>query len=181
MPDLAIRAPSEAELPRLFEYLGELSAENGRDGTALFDPRSRSAPAREIAREERFAAGLGVPVGEPGWRRVWIAFDASGTPAGHVDLRAPEAPSTGHGTLLGLGVARRHRRRGLAARLVEHALAWARGETSLAWIDLEYLGTNEVAGRLYRRLGFREVARVDDMFRIDGESVASVLMTLRVR
>lgn len=181
MLDLVIRAPAPSDLPGLFEYLGELQAGNGMHGTPLFDPRSRGAAARDPKREARFADGLALDVGDDGWRRAWVAYDASGAPAGHVDLRSHGIPNTAHRALLGLGVGRAHRGRGLATRLVEHVIDWARRETTIVWIDLEHLGTNTHANRLYQRLGFRDVATVEDMFRIDGESVQNRMMTLDIR
>src|SRR5690606_7725253 len=104
-PDLVIRAPAAAEIPRLFAHFGERPADNGRDGP-LHDPRPRSAPTRDAEREQRFAVGLDIAVGEKGWRRAWVAFDRSGALAGHVDVRGHPEPCTEHRALLGLGVAR---------------------------------------------------------------------------
>lgn len=181
MAELVIRTPAPSDLPALFAYLGELQASNGTHGTPLFDPRSRNTAARDPKREARFAAGLDASLGEEDWRRAWVAYAPSGAPAGHVDLRGHGIPNTTHRALLGLGVGSDYRRRGLATRLVEHALDWARRETEIAWIDLEHLGTNVAAARLYERLGFRTVATFEDMFRIDGASVSEVRMTLAIR
>ncbi len=102
-------------------------------------------------------------------------------PAGHVDLRAHPDSCTEHRALLGLGVHRDHRRRGLGRILVEHALAWASRETEIEWIDLNFLAVNVPAESLYRSVGFETVATLADMYRIDGESIDSVFMTWRVR
>jgi ribosomal protein S18 acetylase RimI-like enzyme len=72
--------------------------------------------------------------------------------------------------MLGMGVHRVWRRRGLGRRLLETAAQWARAETDIEWIDLEVLSENEPAIELYARAGFTTVARVADMLRIAGVS-----------
>jgi hypothetical protein len=91
-------------LDALVTYLEDHTLDNGREGEPLFAPR---APGVVWAADEAralFAAGLAEPVGAPGWRRAWVARDASGAIAGHVDLRARKEPFTAHRTLLGMGV-----------------------------------------------------------------------------
>ena len=36
-----------------------------------------------------FIKGLNVAVGQPGWRRLWLALGPTGNIAGHVDLGRP--------------------------------------------------------------------------------------------
>jgi ribosomal protein S18 acetylase RimI-like enzyme len=180
-PDYQIQPIDEANLEALFAYLEDQMRDNGRDGVPLFMPQSRQAPAMVPEKVASFRAGLSVPVGAPGWRRAWAALNSSGRIAGHVDLRAHPDPCTAHRALLGLGVHRAHRRRGLGAHLVRHAESWALQETELAWIDLSFLDGNVPARRLYRALGYQETAIIEDMFRIDGASIGDVSMTKRLR
>ena len=180
-----IRPIERDGLDALMAYLEEQMQENGRDGRPIFQPYSRDAPWVASERMEPFRRGLDAPVGEPHWRRTWGAFDDSGAGGGaimgHVDLRAHDEPSTRHRALLGMGVHRAHRRRGLGRALVEFVMAWAREETALEWIDLGFLGGNTPAERLYRSVGFEVVGRVRDMFRVDGLSVDDIRMAVRVR
>ena len=94
----------------------------GRHAAVPADGAQRVAPpGRQRGRHS--SSALGTPVGEPGWRRAWLALDEDGAIAGHVDLRArPERPAA-HRALLGMGVHRDHRRQGLGARLIDTALA----------------------------------------------------------
>jgi len=180
-PPPSIRALQVADLDAFFAYLEDQLKDNGKNGLPLFHPYSRHTPWRASEKEELFRMGIVAPLGAPGWRRAWVAFDEHGAPAGHVDLRALPEPSTAHRSLLGMGVHRDHRRRGLGRALVEHAIAWAVHQTELEWIDLSVLGGNVAAERLYQRCGFQRVATLVDKFRIDGESVDDVLMTRRLR
>jgi len=174
-----IEALVEASLEDFFGYLGEHLADNGRDG-AYFQP-SPHAEAAGVPADKRqsFGAGLGVAVGEPGWRRAWVARDARGRVIGHVDLRAHPEPFTGHRCLLGMGVDRGHRRLGLARRLLAHATQWAVAQ-GLRWMDLRVLSANEPAVALYRAEGFLMQGGTPDMFVIDGQSLGYLFMARKL-
>ncbi|MEH6437456.1 GNAT family N-acetyltransferase [Massilia sp. DD77] len=178
---IAIRLAQESDLPALFAYLGEQLLENGRDGMALFQPMARTDdPLVPEPMRARFTAGMATPLDEPGWRRVWIALDAHGAIAGHIDLRAHAEAEAAHRAVLGMGVHRGHRRHGLGARLVDAALSWARATPTLAWVDLDVLSANTAARRLYERTGFVQIGEIADLYRIDGESIGSVMMSCRL-
>jgi ribosomal protein S18 acetylase RimI-like enzyme len=177
----AIRPIAIEQFDAFVAYLDDHASDNGRNGTPLFRPRSRNDTQFDPDKLAAFRAGLELAVGAPKWRKAWAAFGAGDVIAGHVDLRAHPDSCTEHRALLGLGVHRDHRRRGLGKALVQHALDWARRETELEWIDLSFLAGNVPAERLYRSLGFEHVATVADMYRIDGESTDCVSMALRLR
>lgn len=155
---ITIRPATAADLPALFAYLGEQLAENGRDGV-LFQPMAPTADGVPLAMRERFADG--------------------GAIAGHVDLRGRPEPASSHRPLLGMGVRHDLRRAGLGTRLVQEALAWARA-SGFAWVDLEVLSQNHKARALYVRTGFVETGEVPDLYRIEGQSVGAVSMSLRL-
>lgn len=173
----AIRAVAQDDLPALFAYLDDHLGDNGQGGTPLFQPMPRAESFFPVDRRAGFALGLGTAMGEPGWRRGWIALDAAGAICGHVDLRArPERPAA-HRCLLGMGVHRDWRRRGLGASLLGTALAWAHAQ-GLSWVDLEVLSNNLPARGLYQRTGFVQTGEIPDLFRIDGERHGYVFMSL---
>lgn len=168
-------------LSDFFAYLADHGKDNGQDGTPLFKPYPRGFLWATPEKVAAFDVALARPVGAPGWRRAWAAFEPGGAIIGHADLRARSEPYSEHRALLGMGVHRDFRRRGLGGALIAHAIAWALRESALEWIDLSYLVGNTPAERLYQRLGFQQLAIVADLFRIDGESVGDVLMTKRIR
>ncbi len=49
---------------------------------------------------------------------------------------------------------------------------------SLEWIDLKVFAHNTPARSLYRELGFVDIGVVRDRFRIGGQSIDDVIMTL---
>jgi ribosomal protein S18 acetylase RimI-like enzyme len=178
---LTIRPAGEADLAPFFAYLDDHLRDNGRDGAALFQPLSREQSQLPAGVRISFIKGLDIPVGEPGWRRLWLALDACGSIAGHIDLRGRPEPAARHRAMLGMGVHRAWRRRGLGTRLVDTAIDWAQGESALAWIDLEVLSENHPAVELYARSGFTMTARIADMLQIDGVSHDLSYMTRALR
>lgn len=176
---ISIRPAVHTDLAALFAYLNDHLADNGKGGTLLFQPMARSESRLPPEKEAGFITGLATAVGEAGWRRVWLALDETGAIAGHIDLRArPERPAA-HRALLGMGVHRNRRRRGLGGRLIDAAMAWARDEAGIDWVDLEVLSSNRAARDLYERAGFTTVGEMPDMFRIDGEQHAYTFMARR--
>lgn len=173
-----IRPLEFEELAAFFHYLNDHLLDNGRDGTPLFQPMPRASAGFPPEKANGFSTGLQANFGQQGWRRVWVAVQ-EGEIIGHIDLRSrPEAPAR-HRCLLGMGVHRAARRGGLGGALVATAAAWAR-EQGLEWIDLEVLEGNLPARALYRKCGFLQTGEIRDMFRIDGESLGYVFMSLQL-
>ena len=179
-----IRPAANADLAPFFAYLDDHLRDNGAHGTPLFQPLSPGANAQSrlpTSVRIAFIKGIALPVGEPGWRRLWLALGPTGNIAGHIDLRGRPEPAARHRALLGMGVHRAWRRRGLGRQLVTHALAWARADTPLAWIDLEVLSANDPAVQLYAHCGFSTLARIADMLQIDGDYHDLSYMSCKLR
>ncbi|MDB5792408.1 MAG: family N-acetyltransferase [Massilia sp.] len=177
---MIIRPVERGDLPALFAYLDDHLRDNGRDGAALFQPMARAESGFPIEKRAGFVVGTGAAVGEPGWRRAWFALDGDGYICGHVDLRARPEQLARHRCVLGMGVHRDHRRHGLGSRLLETALAWARAQDGIDWVDLEVISSNLAARRLYERSGFAFAGEMTDLFRIDGEQLGYVFMTRKL-
>ena len=175
---LRIRPANEADLAPFFAYLDDHLRDNGAGGTPLFQPQAREQARMPAGLRLAFIKGLGVAVGEPGWRRLWLALGPTGNIAGHIDLRARPEPAASHRAMLGMGVHRLARRRGLGMQLLDTTIAWAGAEPGIDWVDLEVLADNEPAVALYLRAGFRMIARIEDMVRVDGASYDLCYMTL---
>ncbi|MFC4930632.1 GNAT family N-acetyltransferase [Massilia sp. GCM10023247] len=175
-----IRPVAREDLPALFVYLDDHLRDNGRNGMPLFQPMARAESFFPVERRASFVTGMLAPVGEPGWRRSWMALDAHGYICGHVDLRARPERAARHRCLLGMGVHRDHRRHGLGARLLDTALGWARAQPGIDWVDLEVMSNNLPARRLYERSGFAFAGEIPDLFRIDGEQYGYVFMNHRL-
>jgi len=172
---IRIIRPAEAHLAA--EHMERHSAESGRGGDIVFAPfEDFDGEAWQAKRAELWR----LPVDEPGWERLWGAFDAD-CMIGHVTLNGAFLAASLHRARLGLGIERAYRRRGLGRALMHTALTWARDEPSLAWVDLGVFTHNQVARALYESLGFMEGATVADLFRVHGRSIDDVTMSLRLR
>lgn len=174
--------PLEAKDTALFfAYIDEHLRASGTAGVPLFQPAPRTQSGYLKEKQAGFLEGLGIAVGNPKWRRAWIAVDADDNIAGHVDLRARAEPYSSHRAQLGMGVRIDLRGQGLGPRLLEFVTQWARHSGIVEIIDLEVLSQNFPAISLYEKAGFKRLCEVDDMFRIDGESISHILMTKKLR
>ncbi|MBA5690018.1 GNAT family N-acetyltransferase [Rugamonas apoptosis] len=163
-----------------FAYLGDQLKDNGQGGTPLFQPMPRAQSTLAPERAAAFRLALDTPLGQPGWRRAWIAVGADGI-RGHIDLRARPEPHAQHRSMLGMGVHRDWRGKGLGRRLVALAVQWAHAQDGLDWIDLEVLSVNTPARQLYLATGFVQTGEHADMFRIDGEPHGYTYMSHALR
>ncbi|WP_035372826.1 GNAT family N-acetyltransferase [Pseudoduganella violaceinigra] len=173
-----IRPLRAEELAAFFDYLNDHLRDNGRGGTPLFQPMSRSSAGFPPEKVNGFSTGLHAGFGQQGWRRVWVALTGEQI-IGHIDLRSRPDPASRHRCLLGMGVHRDARRGGLGSALVGTASAWAR-EQGLEWLDLEVLEGNAPARSLYHKCGFVQTGMIPDLFRIDGERLGYVFMSLQL-
>jgi hypothetical protein len=105
-----IRSVGQDDPPAFFAYLDGHLGDNGRNGTALFQPLARAASRFPDGNKAGFTTGLATPLDQPGWRRAWVAVDKGGAIAGHIDLRARPERAAAHRALLGMGVHRDWRR-----------------------------------------------------------------------
>ena len=170
----------DADFAEFIDYLGDHTSDNGTAPAGYFMPMPRAESKVDPERAAAFRRALGVAIGEPGWRRAWVARDAEGRIAGHADLRARPERHTAHRCVLGMGVDRRARGQGLGGRLLEHVRAWALAETGVEWIDLQVMSGNAAARRLYERAGFQPCGEIADLFRVDGIALGECSMSLRL-
>ena len=151
--------------------------ESGRDGIHFmpFEPDDPNGPGG-ISVEKAL-----MPHHEPGWQRWFCARDIrSGDIVGHVDLKQDGLRTGSHRCELGTGVEQAYRGKGVGRRLMNTAIAYARGQSFLHWIDLRVFANNTRAREFYLQLGFVETGVLRDRFRIGGESIDDVLMVLDV-
>jgi len=181
-PLLPIRMarPGPADADAFARHMVEHMAESGRGGSPHF------ALARTWVREEvraSFSARLDKELGEPLWGRAWLLLAEDGQRVvGHIELRGGRVDAELHRATLGMGLVRAYTGKGHGRRLCETAIRWARDEAELSWIDLGVFASNTPARRLYRSLGFVEVAVREDAFHNDaGVVLDDVLMTLKLR
>jgi len=153
-------------------------AESGRNGLH-FMPFLAQDPDRPVGVAlEKLQLGLH----EKGWHRCWVAMNVHmDCIVGHVDLKGSKLRTGLHRCELGLGIEEPWRGQGLGGRLMDTAIAFARAEPTLCWVDLGTFAHNAPARALYLKKGFLEVGCIRDRFRLDGQSIDDVQMTLSVR
>lgn len=172
-----IRALGNADLTLFEEHFTRHRAESGR-GEGHFMPFAPDDPRGPAGMDPR---RLDMPLHAPGWQRWFGAFTDNGARiVGHVDVKGEVLAAALHRCELGIGIERAHRGRGLGRRLMQHAIDLARQAESLDWLDLKVFAHNAPARALYRSLGFIEVGTITDRFRIDGQRIDDVVMTLNV-
>jgi ribosomal protein S18 acetylase RimI-like enzyme len=151
----------------------------GREHLAGFQ-----AALDSVAREARYLAMLQAP---PFARTRRFVLDSlkdgaihlvalvGGEVVGWCDLRPKAAVTLRHSAVLGMGVVREHRGRGLGSRMLAATLdvAWARG---IRRAELIVRADNEPAIALYRRFGFEVEGRCRQYLRLDGADHDALLM-----
>ena len=174
---LSLRLLRLADLRAAGKHIERHAFESGRGGDLVFAPFTElDREAYEETRQESWRR----PTDVPSWERCFGAFDGERI-VGHVDLTGTALYSSLHRARLGIGVEREFRGRGTGTELIELALAWARTELNLAWIDLSVFGHNTRALQLYERLGFRETGRTEDAYRVGAQRIDDVHMSMRLK
>ena len=85
--------------------------------------------------------------------------------------------SAAHVRVLGIGLDRSVRRRGLGTHMIERAVAWARAH-AVTRIELQVFAHNAAAIALYAKMGFVVEGRRRDAFVLDGHARDDLLMAL---
>lgn len=93
-------------------------------------------------------------------RLVKVFLFVQGSIAGISDIRKSALPSEGHNVSFGIAVSRKWRGFGLGELLLRRAIAEAKMRFSPKKMWLDRYSGNRIAARLYRKVGFAEVARL---------------------
>jgi RimJ/RimL family protein N-acetyltransferase len=127
---------------------------------------------------ERWSRSLSEPL----WGRAWLLWVKDPLRVvGHLELMGGRVPAEMHRAVLAMGMLRAYTGQGHGRRLIEVAIAWARTEGGLSWIDLGVFSMNEPARKLYSRMGFIEQGMRRDAFRLEGGiSVDDIQMSLEL-
>ena len=167
----------------------QLRALAGEDAARFHAFRLAALTESPAAFGSTYAEEVGMP---PAAVVERLAPDADGTPRVVLGAFAPGGALAGvagvyrergvkrrhAATIWGMYVAPAHRRLGLGRRLLEVALATARGWPGVARVSLTVVTTSTAARALYLRAGFRPVGVDADALRADGESYALESMVL---
>lgn len=176
---MTVRALVIADLDGYLRHVVEVDAGSGMNGEGHSHPYSESEPLDLDGARDREIARWATEIDRPGWRRAWGLFDHAQL-VGHVYLAGGTLDSELHRADMGMGIVRSHRRRGGGTLLLQTAIAWARCQPNIDWLDLDVFSDNPAGQALYARNGFQLLGRTPDRFRVDGRSLDELSMTLDV-
>src|SRR5260221_73082 len=137
---------SAASGRRLVAGVRELSYEHARALRFEVNMEQLRPPRREVAEQVgRVHDRTHLVTGER-----WLVIHSEGRPAGHLIVYSKD----GLAQIEDVGVLKRFRGKGLARRLIEHALELVAADHDTVFIIAE---TDDWPGEFYRRLGFEHV------------------------
>jgi len=155
---------------------------SGRDGAPIYNPFDDAEPWTLERVGTRREEGWKIPAGDCGWVRTFGIVTPSGAVHGELTLEhCPVLVASLHRCLLTMELDLGLRGQGWGTRLLKHAVAWAEAQAHLRWIDLGVFAGNDAAARLYRSAGFTEVGRREDYFRVHGQQITDIQMSLDLR
>lgn len=169
MPDLVIRPPTSADVPRLSEIDAEFESDrfldvektvNGLQVSWRLIERPLVPPFRSadygLDRQQREQVGVRLREGDG----LYLVAEDIGRLVALLDVERERWRNTA--TVRNILIDRSYRRRGLGRELVTRAIAWARGH-DLRGIMLETQTNNLSACRFYQAMGFK-LCGIDDHF-----------------
>lgn len=109
--------------------------------------------------------------------KIVLLAEADGTIIGNVSFEAGPHRRIAHRGNLGVAVVKEWRGRGVGTALLQMLLEWAESNPVIEKVCLDVFATNDVAIRLYKRLGFvEEGRRITDIKRGPDDYVDTVTM-----
>lgn len=179
----SIRMLDVADASAYAMHMDRLFRASGIGDTPIFSVYSHRDRLDISKKIENVTKTWRMPVEEHGWERSWGVFvtspDGDLRIIGEVTLMTSRlAPTQRHRVLLGIGIESGYRHAGLGQALMVRALDWAKSQSFLKWVDLGVFSHNQNARRLYEKLQFIETGRTIDAFRVEGQSIDDIQMTL---
>lgn len=166
------------DLEFFFEYLDVQLLNNAMDDSPLFQPIAKEHCQVSEQLRVKFRDGFESRLGKSHWRKLWLIKGSCGDILAHIDLRHYSGEYSFHRVLLGMGVNSSVRKQGLGVKLIESVIQFCQEINGIDWLDLNVLSNNIPAKNLYFKCGFKMIGEMSDYYRIDGESVSEITMTL---
>lgn len=174
-----IRQLTTQDIDIYVDHLSRHLPEPGIDGII-----SQPFPADEPIDKERFRKKIlerwATPPGEGAWEITWGIFEGDSI-IGHLELIGSAMKALQHRAKLGMGIEAKYRSQGNGRLLMEIAIAWAKSQDSLSWIDLEVFAHNKVALKLYKSFGFKPVGKTIDRIRVNNQSIDDYHFVLNLK
>lgn len=177
---MEIRLLTSADIEALLKHNVRLKSKTARGSDAVSDPHEelRTITPDDIATLDQSITKASTDLG---WTRVWGLQDANEIRASLTLVHRPVMTSTLDRCLLIIDLESCVRGEGWDTGLIEVALAWARSQPTIEYVDVFVLGSDSSAHDFYQKLGFEENATVRDLFRIFGLSADDVALSLKIK
>ena len=171
---------NEKDLKMLQEHCDLHQAESGTSGNLIFTPligSEEQEPWDEyFSRKKR---ELETPITKPGWTRNWILTDEEKAYGDLTLCNSPPLEGCLHRCLLMMGLQKDYRGKGHGRAIAGQAIKWFLDQENLEWMDLNVFSHNLGAIKLYKSFGFQEIGRTNDRFRVQGQEINDIHMTLK--
>ena len=161
------------DLDPFAHHLARQAGESGRYGLPVFNPFEPGHAWEAADIRARRESLWSTSPGARGWGRTWGIHDGASI-VGHAEVEGSGIEADQHRVRLGMGVERVYHRRGMGRALLDACLRWCEREPVVDWVDLGVFAHNRPALELYLALGFEEVGRAADRFRVAGERITDV-------
>ncbi len=164
----------------LYEHCSRVMAESGVGDTPIFTPTENWNKTFDEFEKQR-TEGDASSLSDPKWSRYWVLFHQGKIVGGIVLYASSPLPTGSHRATFGIAIESAYRKHGYGKKMIETAITWLKNETPFDWLDLYTFEHNERAIALYRNLGFQEMGRTPDQFRVFGKSLSDLKMCLKIR
>ncbi|MGV6852547.1 MAG: N-acetyltransferase family protein [bacterium] len=171
---------TEKHYQPLWEHQKRISYESGFDGQVIFSPFDEpfDQPFEQFIANKSLA--LNKKCTETNWMRSWIIVENNKV-YGEICLKhCIGIKSTLHRAILMIGIEKSHCGQGFGTQLMQAALNWAKKQDSIEWLDLNVFSQNPAALKLYHSFGFTVIGTTLDQFRIHGQSIDDISMSLKL-
>lgn len=93
---------------------------------------------------------------------IFLVIEINDKVMGDVGIRKKDEPTLAHVGELGISLREEIRGKGIGTRVSNFLMKKAREELDIEIVTLRFFHTNNVARKLYEKLGFKEVGKVED-------------------
>ncbi len=119
------------------------------------------------------------------WQKIWLLVTRNNNEKTEIkgELRLVQRPpltASLHRCVMMMGLENEMRGQGWGKKLIEQAFEWAQNQENLEWVDLMVFENNQMARKLYQNMGFQEIGRTVDCFRVYGHKITDILMTKKL-
>lgn len=101
---------------------------------------------------------------------------------GNLSLNGKNRMMLRHTAVIGIGILKQFRGKGLGSLLFKSSIEWARKQSTLEILTLETYATNEIGIALYKKFGFIESGVLKGFIKPTSDKyIDSVIMTLKIQ